>query len=200
MANTNSGSSTFFKYDAVTTICEDMANIINKMTTEFDSIKAIINNKDNIWKGSAANRYWEYFYNGKDEATLAKIETILKTDFPNTITKAKDLVANNKNLDNILNNNNNITANNANDNIQASTITTGAYGVNTELNNSVGANGNVQANSTSTNATGIDTNLINEVGMAQDVNANSIKTNAKALNQALFDHVGMKDLSTKSDS
>ena len=226
MANANSGSSTFFKYDAVTTICDDMVNIINKMTTEFDSIKAIINNKDNIWKGAAANRYWEYFYNGKDEATLAKIETILKTDFPNTITKAKDLVANNKNLDNILNNNNNITANNANDNIQASTITTGAYGVNTELNNSVGANdniqanntttgaygvntelnnsvganGNVQANSTSTNATGIDTNLINEVGMAQDVNANSIKTNAEALNQALFDHVGMKDLSTKSDS
>ena len=226
MANTNSGSSTFFKYDAVTTICDDMISIINKMNAEIDGIKAIINNKDNIWKGAAANRYWQYLNNGKDEATLSKVETILKTDFTNTLNNAKNLVTANRNLDNKLNNSNNITANNANDNIQASTITTGAYGVNTELNNSVGANdniqanntttgangvntelnnsvgatGNVQANNISTNATGIDTNLINEVGMAQDVNANSIKTNAEALNQALFDHVGMKDLSTKNDS
>lgn len=225
MANTNGGSSTFFKYDAVNTICDDMLNIINQMSSELDGIKAIMNNKDNIWKGTAASTFWYYLYNGKDEATFDRVDTILKTDFPNSLNGVKELVALNQQLDNKLNNSNNITANNANDNIQGNSVTTGAYGVNeelnnsvgandniqgnatttgaygvnTELNNSVGASGNIQGNSTTTNATGIDTNLINDVKVNAGIAANDIKTKADALNQALFDHVGMKNINTENN-
>lgn len=183
--------STYMKYEGVLNICDQMNTIIKDIDTNLITVKELINNKDSIWMGEAANRYWNGLTKGKDVNTLEYVEDITKNKIPTSITSVRNLVSANQNLDASLTESNKIGANDANDNVNANNAVTDATGVDTELNNRVDANDNIQGNTAQTLAQGVATELNNKVNASDNINANSATTLAQGVATELNNSVGI---------
>ena len=159
------GTEVYFNYSSTQNACDQMNNIIKDMREKIEQIRNIVNQKDSIWRGDAANRFWPAFAAEGKEYALTEIETMTTTSMPKAIEAVLGLIEQNKNGDSTLMSQEFTTAE-ANDNIQASTADVKAEGVDTQIINDTHVAGNIGSSTASVSASGVDTDTINKVGIS----------------------------------
>ena len=199
-SNLLGGESVYFQYEATKNACEQLQNIAKDFSDKLTQIRSIIEQKDSIWKGPAADRFWEEFSAKGKEYAIEEMEDIANTKMPNAIAAVLDLVEQNRVTDAELMSQT-FTEAQANDNIQSSEATTNAYGVNQEGNNAVHADDSIKSNEATTNAQGVDTPLNDLVHANDSIKSNEAVTNAQGVDTVIINDVHTNDAvhSTESD-
>ena len=209
------GESVFFDYEGTLNVCDQIENVVKDLKSCFEQIRQLFDEKDSVWKGEAANRFWEqYIAKGKD-FNLDEMDNITIKTIPELVNGVRELVEMNRKVDSDImaqtfmdaNVNDNIQANEANvdargvdtdlfnsvhteDNIQANDAEPGAEGVNTTLNNETHANDNIQANTADVNAEKVDTQIITDTHTNDNIQANTADVNADKVDTELYNKVG----------
>ena len=184
------GTEVYFNYSSTQNACDQMNNIIKDMREKIEQIRNIVNQKDSIWRGDAANRFWPAFAAEGKEYALTEIETMTTTSMPKAIEAVLGLIEQNKNGDSTLMSQEFTTAE-ANDNIQASTADVKAEGVDTEINNATHANDNIQASTADVKAEGVDTQIINDTHVAGNIGSSTASVSASGVDTDTINKVGI---------
>ena len=184
------GTEVYFNYSSTQNACDQMSNIIKDMKEKIEQIRNIVNQKDSIWRGDAANRFWPEFAAEGKEYALTEMETMTTTSMPKAIEAVLGLIEQNKNGDSVLMSQEFTTAE-ANDNIQASEADVKAEGVDTEINNATHANDSVKANSVTTDATGVDTQIINDTHVEGNIGSSTASVSASGVDTDTINKVGV---------
>ena len=206
----------YFKYNQTQNACEKINNIANKIKESIEQIQAIVDKKDDIWRGIAGEKFWKELEATGKEYSLKNIEEIISTKIPKATKAVINLIEQNKSVDSKLMShkftyikvNDNVKANSvttnaegvntqiisdthANDYVRANSASVSATGVNQELNNSVKANDNIQASSAATDAKGVNTQIINDTHIEGNITANSANITTSSINKDTINSVGV---------
>ena len=181
----------YFKYSSTQNACEKINNIMKKIKENIDQIQAVVDKKDDIWRGIAGEKFWKELEATGKEYSLKNIEDIVSTKIPKATKAVINLIEENKAVDSKLMSHK-FTYIKVNDNIKANSVTTNAEGVNTQIISDTHANDYVRANSASVSANGVNQELNNGVKAYDNIQASSAATDAKGVNTQLINdtHIG----------
>ena len=176
-------------YGAVSSICDSLEIIKNDLIEQWQEISSILQEKDTIWQGEAATR----FFNGISKINTNAIETTEAKALPGHIQSVREIIELNRQVDSQLNDINLSTVEQTAPTIQANNAFTDAVGVNTDLNNSVKTNGNIQSNEASLNASGVDTEINESVRIDNNVSSNDANVVANGIDTELIDRISINN-------
>lgn len=183
------GTTTKMNYDSLLNIFEEILKYLKDMTEQYEQVKSIIDARHDTWESKAGDKYWSTLYEGK-QVNLESILEMAAGTLQQLTEAAQELVENNKNLDSKILSTTQNTGTTANDNTHASSVDTGAQGVDQTLNNQTKANDNTHASSVDTGAQGVDQTLNNQVGANNNVHSSSVDTGAKGVNDDNYGSIG----------
>ena len=181
----NDNRSTQISYSNVVEICDRMIDIISELNEEWEKISQIINEKDSIWKGTAADKYflslksdYEKIYEATNESGLISY-----------IEAVKQLVENNKILDREISDKEIQELNEKLPNISSIIVDFAVSKFNSDLANEVKANGNITSQINTGNADALDEVLLQSVKTNNNITSQASTSDAQALNSELLQSV-----------
>ena len=193
------GSSVYFNYSATQNACEQLNAIINDLKDRYDQITNLINQRDSVWAGEAADRFWEALLANNSDYSLEIMNNITSEEMPKAITAVLNLIDENKTIDGQIMSGT-ITDANANDNIQSNAANVDANGVNTQLNDSVHTEGSIHSNDADVNASGVNEQLNSEVQANDNVKSNDASIDANGVNTQVINDANANDNIKSNDA
>lgn len=175
------------QYSAVSTICDKLEIIKNDLIDQWEEINNILKEKDTIWQGEAANRFFYGIY----KININAMETTDVKGLPLYIDKVRELIDLNRSIDMKLME---ITLSEVKENapsINSNSMETNAYGVNKSLNESIKANDNINSNTSTVETRGVNKELNDSVKIYDNVKESSTNVEARGIDTDIIDRVSI---------
>lgn len=160
---------TSINYDAVISICDELTKIVKELNNQFNRIQDISKNGNSVWKGTAANKYYE----GLQKKYLNYLE-VTESEMVKYIQEIKNLIERNKMTDSEINAEEITKINNAMPSIIGTIFSSGVQSLN---KTEVKANDNIQSTTTETDAKSMDQKTIDDLKTNDNVNGSSYDDN-----------------------
>ena len=183
------GESVKMDYESLESACTSLNNECETLSELWSEMDSVINKKDEMWQGVAADRYFDELEINYKKAKSQEIDKNLK----NYVRAVMDLIELNKDADRIINEQDILQINKNMPVISGSGVVTDAHGTNDALNNSVKTNDNIQSNATDPNAHTTNDELNNSVHTNDNVQSNATDPNAHTTNDELNNSVHTND-------
>lgn len=149
-------------YDGILSICENMNTVIRDIKEQLEEVNLICNNKKNIWRGNASEKFFEDMGKKYNE-----IYEYSENSIPQYITTVQELVEQNRNTDSQIS-----SSDLESINLKFPTISTISTSTNiSTINDSSSANNNINSSNTDESVSTITDETVNSVNVNDNVSS-----------------------------